>query len=976
MKTNILIEASAGTGKTQALAERLIELAKGGVEPSEIVALTFSRAAAGEIFERFVSLLAKKAKDDPSCVALLRKVIASQHLSQIGTLDSFLMRVVRMFPLELGLEGKAEIMDEYREKQELARVSFGILRRTDAQTRRAFADAFALAMNGEDVRSFVDSYRKFIGAWHRLLLEHPERSAWGDPSAIWGGDTSWTETDEAGLSRLADALEGLCDEKSWPLFAEWVRDFRGSFTGVKGFAKKFFEMGPEVFAHATLDVKFGRKTYTFAGSAAKAVRDALRGVCGYAVGRKLALARGVYALMSQYEAEYALRVRGAGKLVFDDVPRLLANLPDDVRLALEFRLDAKITGWALDEFQDTSRGQWRAIGPLVAVARQSAGERSDFIVGDRKQAIYGWREGDVGIFKAEKDSGEYEVIPKDLTYRSSPPIVDAVNAVFVDGRLRQLFPRWEAKKHEASHKDWPGYVQVVDAPGRGVESFFEPIRTALAAVDPVGRGISAAVLVRGNGDGEAIAAYLKSKGMVGVVWEGESAILDTPALQGFIDLVRLADHPGYTQPYRHFASTPLAKAMYPDGVPSASDVSQRAARDFTTKGLVRAFREMRALLPEDPSEAWSAFTEGRFTDMLRAAAEFDMGLEPGTRLSDFPEFLAAKKKRNLAEPGKVRIMTIHRSKGLGFDYVVLPLCEPFSLNAGSDRPLVTDGWVVPNPGASVARMVPGLSDALADRQERAEEEALCVYYVAMTRAKFAMTVITRPAAKSGSSVYMSDLVREAVPEPIGDPQWYLHLPESDRDKPSAAHAPRAFKRGARTEVRRRLPSMSLRSGMSAGELFADVRPRREAMKAGTEAHARYEAVEWIDPAAPKDYLERRILECGWDEAFVKGADAAALWRERSYELLVGGRWESGTLDRVVFRGEGAARSACVYDFKTNAKRRDESDAEFERRMAEAYGGQMAAYRAAVSSLTGIPLERVRAVLLLAATGAKVAAGQP
>ena len=148
------------------------------------------------------------------------------------------------------------------------------------------------------------------------------------------------------------------------------------------------------------------------------------------------------------------------------------------------------------------------------------------------------------------------------------------------------------------------------------------------------------------------------------------------------------------------------------------------------------------------------------------------------------------------------------------------------------------------------------------------------------------------------------------------------------------------------------------------------------MKAGTEAHARYEAVEWIDPAAPKDDLERRILECGWDEAFVKGGDAVALWRERSYELLVGGKWESGTLDRVVFRGEGAARSACVYDFKTNAKRRDEPDADFERRMAEAYGGQMAAYRAAVSSLTGIPRERVRAVLLLSATGAKVPAGLP
>ena len=86
-KANVLIEASAGTGKTQALAERLIELVKGRVQPQEIVALTFSRAAAGEIFERFVTLLAARAKDDPACAGLLRKVVETQHLSQIGTLS-------------------------------------------------------------------------------------------------------------------------------------------------------------------------------------------------------------------------------------------------------------------------------------------------------------------------------------------------------------------------------------------------------------------------------------------------------------------------------------------------------------------------------------------------------------------------------------------------------------------------------------------------------------------------------------------------------------------------------------------------------------------------------------------------------------------------------------------------------------------------------------------------------------------------
>ena len=137
--TNELIEASAGTGKTQALGERLIALLREGIKPQEIVALTFSRADAGEIFERFVSLLAKEGAAD-----LLRDVIATQHLSQIGTLDSFLMRIVRAFPLELGLIGDLEMMDEFEAASERARVSFSILRRTDAKLMADGVDACAV----------------------------------------------------------------------------------------------------------------------------------------------------------------------------------------------------------------------------------------------------------------------------------------------------------------------------------------------------------------------------------------------------------------------------------------------------------------------------------------------------------------------------------------------------------------------------------------------------------------------------------------------------------------------------------------------------------------------------------------------------------------------------------------------------------------------------------------------------------------
>ena len=965
MNTNVLIEASAGTGKTQALAERLITLVKGGLEPQEIVALTFSRAAAGEIFERFVSLLAERAKDDPSSATLLRKVIATQHLSQIGTLDSFLMRIVRSFPLELGLEGRVEIMDDYRASQELARTSFAILRQTDASARRAFFDAFAFAMNGEDVRSFVDAYRTFVKKWQKLVRAHPDARAWGDAAAIWGESPDWAATTEEDLSRLVDGIAGICDTDKWTEFVEWVRGFRGSFDGIKGFAKKFFELD-DLFSGATVDVTFNRKDYSFGGAQAKAVRNAILGVCGFVVRRRLEFARGVYRLIAEYEKDYAAKVRGKGLLVFDDVPRLVAGLPEDVRLALEYRLDAKIRAWALDEFQDTSRDQWAALGGLVDEAKQSNGEKSVFIVGDTKQAIYGWRNGDVGIFRREKGGNAYKLGALNKTYRSSPAVVEAVNRVFVRGRLRGEFPGWEAAEHVSAKPEMPGFVQSVDAASPSLDAYLEPVFNALKAVDPVKRAISAAVLVRSNTTGEKIAAYLKAKGMDGIVWEGESAILDTPALQGFIDLVKLADHPGYTQAYRHFASTPLAAALYPDGVPEADGVSQFAAQSFTAKGLVRTFRELRARLPENPTEAWSAFTEERFTDMLRAAAEFELGLEPGTRLSDFAEYLAAEKKRNIAEPGKVKIMTIHRSKGLGFDYVVLPLYEPDALDAAADGALVADGWVLPDPGTKVTKIVPGLSAARAARQERVEEEALCTYYVAMTRAKNAMTIICRPPAKSGTSRYISEFVREALPDPIGDPKWYENFIGAKPNSP-VEEAPGAFRRAKRENVRRRLPSSVLHSGMSAGDLFADRSTRQTAQKRGTDIHAQFEAIEWIDRVAPKSDIERQILASGWTDVFVKGEDVVTLWRELPYELVVEGVWQSGQFDRVVFTEKDGARRAAICDFKTNRMLGGETPERFAARMRETYAGQMRAYQTALSALTGITPARITLQLLLTET---------
>lgn len=956
MSSNVLISASAGTGKTQRLAERLIALLKEGVEPREIVALTFSRAAAGEIFERFVTLLAERGEAE-----LLRKVIATQHLSQIGTLDSFLMRIVRAFPLELGLHGELEMLDEYEERRERERLSFSILRRTDARLKRSFVSAFAFAMNHEDVRSFVDAYRDFIDVWHEKVAAMPQPSAWGDPTPIWGGPRAFAAVTERELAAAADKVMGLEPAKQWMKFAEWVRNFRGRITSADGFAKKL--LGSDgVFKGTTVEITFYRKTYSYDGEAAEAIRDAIRCVFGYVVRMKLELAKGIYALVSAFEREYDAKVRRRGRLVFADIPRLLSELDASERLALEYRMDARLRAWALDEFQDTSREQWRAIGNLVDEALQDE-EKSVFVVGDDKQAIYGWRNGDVSIFRREKSGGMYDSEELTKTYRSRPAVVEAVNRVFARGRLREDFPGWTCPEHEAARAQPMGFVQTVEAGGRSMKDFVEPVANALKAADPVRRGKTAAVLVRHNAFGRLLCDELKRLGVGDVVWEGEKPVLGTVALTGFLDLVQLAEHPGDQLAYRHLLKTPLAALV---GAEDALSLSRRLARAFAERGLVRVFRELRAKLPSDPEAAWSRYTEDCYTDMLKAAEEFELGMKAGTRLSDFPRYLSSRGKRERAEDGKIRIMTIHHSKGLGFDYVVLPLYEYGLLTKEPDTPLVGDGWILPDPGATVARAVGGLDSAYADRKLRAEQESLCTYYVAMTRAKEAMTIILHPApGKEDAWSRMSNYVRAGIGgnAEIGDRAWFDLRSPAPPLSPSPFALPQpSLPRGPRVKVRRRLPSLNLAEGQRAGALFAAQDSRRAALSRGTELHAEYERVEWVEPAAAKDDFDRALVR---PDGFVD------LWRERAFEVFAEGEWVSGRFDRVVFCRDAAGLRAEIQDFKTNRPGRGESAADFATRMRTAYAGQLGAYRRALAALANLAPERITTSLLAVATRERI-----
>lgn len=141
-----------------------------------------------------------------------------------------------------------------------------------------------------------------------------------------------------------------------------------------------------------------------------------------------------------------------------------------------------------------------------------------------------------------------------------------------------------------------------------------------------------------------------------------------------------------------------------------------------------------------------------------------------------------------------------------------------------------------------------------------------------------------------------------------------------------------------------------------------------AARHGLDVHAAYQKIEWTDGAAAA------TLPAAFRDAFAKPSNEATVWRERSYELVDGNRWETGQFDRVVFTGTGGSRRATIYDFKTNAKTDGESDEDFASRMVGLHAPQMAAYRWALSRLTGIPIDRIETQLLLEDTGQAVRVG--
>ena len=202
---HIAISASAGSGKTFQLSHRYIRLLAEGISPDRICALTFSRKAAGEIFDSVVGYLCEAAaSEDGACdtamhiecpefrqsefLCMLRKFLTNLHRMHVGTLDSFIIGVVRTFPSELGIASNFRIMDnggaeasEFRDRI-LSRIFDPCL--VDPKTQRHFFEAFKMATFGQDEKVLGKKLDQFIEKNRNYFLVLPQRDLWGEKLVV------------------------------------------------------------------------------------------------------------------------------------------------------------------------------------------------------------------------------------------------------------------------------------------------------------------------------------------------------------------------------------------------------------------------------------------------------------------------------------------------------------------------------------------------------------------------------------------------------------------------------------------------------------------------------------------------------------------------------------------------------------------------------------------------------------------------
>jgi len=310
-------------------------------------------------------------------------------------------------------------------------------------------------------------------------------------------------------------------------------------------------------------------------------------------------------------------------------------------------------------------------------------------------------------------------------------------------------------------------------------------------------------------------------------------------------------------------------------------------------------------------------------------------------------------------------MTIHKAKGLGMDVVILPELggyQSLSQLKLSGISLVRDDegkvlWGLDLPASEICDADPELSRARDTMTANQTFGELCVFYVAMKRAKHAVYCLTaerqdrKNAARWLMRTFPAGAEGDSIRE-VGDKTWFRHVNKPAPEEPVIIEGGKIRRAGDKPAA---APSAHEGEDLPAGIILGGGAARH----LGTEVHELLAKVEWLgnqpdfsSASAEATRLVTAFLASDRASVLKKPAGRFLLWRERAFDVEVDGQAVSGIFDRVHIELDDQDQpvGAHVYDYKTD---KDTTD------LHSRYADQLKAYAAAAARLLGMPEEKVK-----------------
>lgn len=392
--------------------------------------------------------------------------------------------------------------------------------------------------------------------------------------------------------------------------------------------------------------------------------------------------RATHGLMLLFESKYSSLVRNRGRFLFHDVTRMLGGgtMTPELKRDLQYRMYCRYDHWMLDEFQDTSQSQWHVIKPFLDDLAESktGNEGSIFVVGDIKQSVYQWRGGDPELFRSVSSQLQLEQRGMSTSYRSVQPVLDLVNDICDYARTAPgcepaALEQWgEYPAHRcAPHlEDRPGTSQIWQAPKAENVSANDLICQAAADIlertGALRRGLETAILVSTKNQALVIKGWLTDHGIPAEVCDDVPVGVDSPLGKNLLYFFRWLLMPGDPFVVGLLTHSPLRPLITQGGPESMGWKEWRLLLE--RDGYAAVMEELEQRLLRGGAEL-TDFHRDRLAVWQNEAEQVD---EQGVSLDEWIRRMEDLTRREDPSAGIVRIMTIHKSKGLGFDIVILP----------------------------------------------------------------------------------------------------------------------------------------------------------------------------------------------------------------------------------------------------------------------------------------------------------------